>query len=69
VIVSSEDRAVFGDELRARRRGRPRVAFSAVRVSVRLPDRVYDEIDRRARQSDASVPEIIRSILAREFRR
>jgi metal-responsive CopG/Arc/MetJ family transcriptional regulator len=40
-----------------------------VRVSVRLPDRVYDEIDRAARQQDASVPDIIRRILTREFRR
>jgi hypothetical protein len=67
-MFSQDGRATFTEGLR-RRRGRPRISLSAVRVSVRLPDRVYDEIDRAARQQDASVPDIIRRILTREFRR
>ena len=51
------------------RRGRPPVSPDgrATRVSVRVPDDVYDRLDRVAVRLDVSVPELIRELLARNF--
>lgn len=56
------------------RRGRPRLFEGEVeRVRVRLPAPLYDALDRQAKQTDRSVPDVIRQLLldrlpADEFR-
>lgn len=51
------------------RRGRPPVSPDGrvTRVSVRVPDDVYDRLDELAGKQDISVPELIRDVLARNF--
>lgn len=47
-----------------RRRGRPRLFEGEVeRVRVRIPVSLYDALDRQARRTDRSVPDIIRELL------
>ena len=47
-----------------RRRGRPRLfEGETARVVVQLPTPVYDALDRTARQSDRSVPDVIRQLV------
>lgn len=45
------------------KRGRPPIAAQSVRVSVRIPVETYDRLDRLARRSDKSVPDVIRTRL------
>ena len=57
-----DDRAVRPGWIR--RRGRPRLFEGATaRVVVQLPAPVYDVLDRTARQSDRSVPDVIRQLV------
>ncbi len=64
MIVSPDNRAIFGPHLR-NRRGRPRVIDGPVVIrSVRLPEAVYDAICRTALRSDRSVDSVIRGALA-----
>jgi hypothetical protein len=43
-MIERDHRAVFSEQLRQRRRGRPRCAAPKVRLSVRVPQDVFDSL-------------------------
>ncbi len=45
-------------------RGRPREVVDGVRVSVRVPARDYDRLDRIARAQNGSIPALIRQAIS-----
>lgn len=54
-MISPEHRAVFSDELRQRRRGRPRSAVRKIPKCVYVPEAVVDEYCRASLKQRASV--------------
>jgi predicted DNA-binding ribbon-helix-helix protein len=69
-MVRADDLDNRQESPRHTRRGRPRLFDGpGARVSVRLPAPVYDALDRAARRNDASVPDVIRRLLERQFQK
>ena len=61
MIISPENRAVFTEQLRHRRGGRPRLAVPTIPVSVRIPEPLFDACCRIAARSGQSVPDVVRA--------
>lgn len=63
-MITREHRAVFSDELRQRRRGRPRAAVPMVSTTFRLPEPVYDALCRLAMQRRQPMQALLRDVLS-----
>ena len=63
-MITPNARAEFTQQLRARRSGRPRSAEAVVWTGVKLPERVYDALCRRAALERRSLHSLIKEALA-----
>jgi hypothetical protein len=63
-MISRGQREAFNEQLRVRRRGRPRSAAPAVVMSVKLPERIYDALCRRAALERRSLHGLVKEALA-----
>lgn len=62
-MITRADRAVFTQEIRIRRRGRPKSAEAIVVTSVKLPANVYDALCRRAMLERRSLHAVMKDVL------
>jgi hypothetical protein len=69
-VIEREDRAVFAQELQRRRRGRgrPRSAAPKVRITVDLPEDVFDALCRDAVLRRTSLHALLRETLSTRVR-
>ncbi|OFW05656.1 MAG: hypothetical protein A3H96_11385 [Acidobacteria bacterium RIFCSPLOWO2_02_FULL_67_36] len=63
-MIERDHRAVFTEQLRHRRRGRPRSATPKITTSVKLPEDVYDAFCRRALVERQSVHALLNEAIA-----